>query len=496
MNAGFTFDRRRLVEYLDELGISDVYLSPILRRRPGSMHGYDVADHTRLNPELGGEEDFDGSAAALREHGHGPGAGRGAQPHGHRRPEQPPGGSTCWRTAPSRVYAGLLRHRLAPGRTATLRRTRCCCRSSGPVRHGPRSRASSSWPSRTARFLAVTTTSTVCRSRRDTYRASCDRRLESLAGAAGRGARARPGAAEHPDGAAAPAAAHRDRRRSRSSSAPREGGHQAPARRAGRDQPATSRDGHRRRPCERSTATRATRAASTGWTRCSTRRRTGWRSGGWRRRRSTTAASSTSTTWRPSAWSARRSSRRRTELVFRLLAEGKVTGLRIDHPDGLWDPAGYFRQLQEDYVAWPARGDRRAGAVARRGGGDAGAQPAARAAERPARRGRGRSTSSAEKILRRGRAAAGDWAVDGTTGYDFLNRGQRPVRRPPTAATRSTAIYARFVGDAAALRRPGQRGQEDDHAGLAGQRDQRAAPRSSTASPSATAATATSRSTA
>src|SRR5262249_36119584 len=38
------------------------------------------------------------------------------------------------------------------------------------------------------------------------------------------------------------------------------------------------------------------------------------------------------------------------EVAFRLLAEGKATGLRIDHPDGLRDPVGYFRQLQEEYV--------------------------------------------------------------------------------------------------------------------------------------------------
>jgi len=38
------------------------------------------------------------------------------------------------------------------------------------------------------------------------------------------------------------------------------------------------------------------------------------------------------------------------KLVLRLLAEGKISGLRVDHPDGLWDPAGYFRRLQESYL--------------------------------------------------------------------------------------------------------------------------------------------------
>ena len=42
-------------------------------------------------------------------------------------------------------------------------------------------------------------------------------------------------------------------------------------------------------------------------------------------------------------------------LVFRLLAEGKVDGLRIDHPDGLYDPATYFRRLQDHFVLACAR---------------------------------------------------------------------------------------------------------------------------------------------
>jgi (1->4)-alpha-D-glucan 1-alpha-D-glucosylmutase len=58
-NAGFTFaDARGIVPYLAELGISDIYASPILRARKGSAHGYDVVDPSALNPELGTEDDF------------------------------------------------------------------------------------------------------------------------------------------------------------------------------------------------------------------------------------------------------------------------------------------------------------------------------------------------------------------------------------------------------------------------------------------------------
>src|SRR5437899_4896864 len=59
LNAGFTFaGAKRVVPYLAELGISDLYLSPILKARKGSAHGYDVVDAVALNPELGSEEDF------------------------------------------------------------------------------------------------------------------------------------------------------------------------------------------------------------------------------------------------------------------------------------------------------------------------------------------------------------------------------------------------------------------------------------------------------
>ncbi|KQO71027.1 malto-oligosyltrehalose synthase [Methylobacterium sp. Leaf89] len=55
----FTFaDAEKIVPYLAKLGISHVYASPIQKARPGSTHGYDIVDHSTINPELGGEEDF------------------------------------------------------------------------------------------------------------------------------------------------------------------------------------------------------------------------------------------------------------------------------------------------------------------------------------------------------------------------------------------------------------------------------------------------------
>jgi len=67
LHAGFTFaDAARLVPYLADLGISHLYASPILTARAASMHGYDVVDPTRVNPELGGEPALRDLVATLR----------------------------------------------------------------------------------------------------------------------------------------------------------------------------------------------------------------------------------------------------------------------------------------------------------------------------------------------------------------------------------------------------------------------------------------------
>ena len=58
-NSAFTFqDAKHIVAYLHDLGITDIYSSPLLRPRTGSMHGYDIVDANSLNPELGTDDDF------------------------------------------------------------------------------------------------------------------------------------------------------------------------------------------------------------------------------------------------------------------------------------------------------------------------------------------------------------------------------------------------------------------------------------------------------
>jgi (1->4)-alpha-D-glucan 1-alpha-D-glucosylmutase len=55
LHKGFTFDDAAAIAgYLKELGVTHVYCSPYLQAAPGSMHGYDVVDHRRVNEELGG----------------------------------------------------------------------------------------------------------------------------------------------------------------------------------------------------------------------------------------------------------------------------------------------------------------------------------------------------------------------------------------------------------------------------------------------------------
>lgn len=68
-HSEFNFNHaREIIAYLAELGISDLYASPIFKATQGSTHGYDVVDPTILNPELGTEEDFEQLIAKIHQH--------------------------------------------------------------------------------------------------------------------------------------------------------------------------------------------------------------------------------------------------------------------------------------------------------------------------------------------------------------------------------------------------------------------------------------------
>src|SRR5262249_42000724 len=133
------------------------------------------------------------------------------------------------------------------------------------------------------------------------------------------------------------------------------------------------------------------------------------------------------------------------ELVLRLIGEGKVTGLRIDHPDGLYAPAEYFLRLQEGAILAVARrlepeldADEMLAVAAR--------YPPAPPPDPPGREGRP-PRSPPGKILMAARPPPEWWAGAGTRGSAFLGSVtglsvDRSTRR------QMTAVYTRFAGRA------------------------------------------------
>jgi (1->4)-alpha-D-glucan 1-alpha-D-glucosylmutase len=68
LTKDFDFSKAaQIVPYLKALGITHLYASPVMKARRGSTHGYDVVDHGKLNPELGGETGFERLCEALKD---------------------------------------------------------------------------------------------------------------------------------------------------------------------------------------------------------------------------------------------------------------------------------------------------------------------------------------------------------------------------------------------------------------------------------------------
>jgi (1->4)-alpha-D-glucan 1-alpha-D-glucosylmutase len=127
-------------------------------------------------------------------------------------------------------------------------------------------------------------------------------------------------------------------------------------------------------------------------------------------------------------------------LVLRLVREGKATGLRVDHPDGLYNPADYFRRLQEACFVSRATGP---------------GEPEPERKGEAVRRYREilRSAPSwlpfyvvAEKILMREETIPGDWSVFSTTGYTFSNLVNGIFVRTGNGEVFDD-IYASFIGE-------------------------------------------------
>lgn len=71
-NRFFTFrDAAGVIGYLHDLGVTDIYASPYVKAKAGSLHGYDITDHNALNPEIGTEEDYTVMTDELKRHGMG-----------------------------------------------------------------------------------------------------------------------------------------------------------------------------------------------------------------------------------------------------------------------------------------------------------------------------------------------------------------------------------------------------------------------------------------
>jgi (1->4)-alpha-D-glucan 1-alpha-D-glucosylmutase len=133
-------------------------------------------------------------------------------------------------------------------------------------------------------------------------------------------------------------------------------------------------------------------------------------------------------------------------LVLRLLKERKVSGLRIDHPDGLWKPAEYFKQLQQNFACRILEARRETPArTAETGEGFASSEKEKGAGCDPEGIGDRPLYVVAEKILCESEELPSDWAISGTTGYDFLNlvNGLFVDSRNEKAFDR---IYSHFIG--------------------------------------------------
>ena len=304
----------------------------------------------------------------------------------------------------------VLRHRLG-ARRSRARGQGARAGARRPVRHGARARrAAAALRARDRQLRRRSITSIASRSIRASIRASSTRALARLRGrrAVGRGtARLRRACV---DAFGHLPAARRCRPRAHRRAPARQGGAQATAarllgarapvaRRLPIDAAALNGDTATR---ELRRAARAARSAGLSARVLARRRRT----------RSTTAASSTSTISPRCAWRTTRCSRRRTRFVLELRgATASVDGLRIDHPDGLYDPARVLR----------------AAAARRRSGRGPAAYIVGR--RRSRRRVRGRCPSA--------------WPVHGTTGYGFANVVERRCSSIRAREPRLERIYRR-----------------------------------------------------
>ena len=303
LHRGFTFrDAAALVPYLPRSASATATSRRSSWPRRARSHGYDVADHSRLNPELGGRGDYEAFAEALRRHGMGlildvvpnhMGISGTRQRLVDGRP----------RERPRSPYARLLRHRLARRSSPSCENKVLLPMLGGPVRHGAGEPELRLELRRGRRFFVSYYETPLPGAPRHPTAGPRTGGWPSCERGSGPGTPASARAAEHPHRPRAPADAARR-------PIPAQGGRARSARRR------SSSAGWRalvRTPAEVRAAIEAESArlqraagdsprASTCSTPCSMPGVPPGATGGSPPRRSTTAASSTSTSWPPSAW--------------------------------------------------------------------------------------------------------------------------------------------------------------------------------------------------
>ncbi len=140
------------------------------------------------------------------------------------------------------------------------------------------------------------------------------------------------------------------------------------------------------------------------------------------------------------------------ELLLRLLGDGTATGVRIDHPDGLWDPAAYFGDLQRAALVAAFKRQFDSEALHTVDGAPSPTWDEVREALQPLVANEPDSDRAlptylvVEKILEHGEDLRSDWPVHGTTGYEFANAATA-LFVDPAGRKAFDDLYAAFIGE-------------------------------------------------
>ena len=416
LTADFDFDAAAdVVPYLKALGITHLYASPFLKARKGRTHGYDIVDHTKFNPELGGEAGFERLSAALKQHDLGlildfvpnhVGVHFADNPWWldvlEWGPASPHAASfdIDWEQLPYRARGGVLLPILGSSYGEALERGEI------ELRYDADEGSFSAWyfehrlpiaPERYGEILRTIVKEA------GAEESAAGKRMLALA--------SRYQGLRHPNRKEAPgfkAELKDDRRRRRD--------HRARARRLSR------RPGSRRARRWRCIIcwSASTTSSATGGSPPAT---------------STIAASSTSIRWPGLRVEDAGTFEAIHRLVKRLIAEGKLQGLRLDHIDGLRDPAQYFQRLRR--LIREAQGD----------------------AAKP-------FYMVIEKILGEHEKLPRFAGVHGTTGYEWMNAITQVLidGKRPRAARRDLAADQQPVAEARADPEGGQAPRAGDAA--------------------------------